>query len=303
MKKTLFYLSILAFAALGFNSCDEEEGLQPNEPEKTQSNDPEKTQSNDPDTVQTPVILPWIVGTWVGDTTDYHYPVVTFNSDSTYEWEYGGIHKMKDEGTYTFDSSRIVMKIKTIYEYEDDKYKPTSEYRKSDRVCKILDLREGLLKVELNDYFMGGGSGGFDFILYKKDFEQNITEKDLLGTWESYDEDGNIDERIVVSEQSFTSYSVWFDEDDSVLCVKKVVGSWSVSKNVLKVTPTNGYYSYSTGVDINNMTVYTYYDVDPETLEAEQWAETRYTPDEYTERIYLDDDKLYAGGYVFIKKK
>jgi hypothetical protein len=289
MRKTLFYLSILAIATVGFTSCDDEEGLP--------SNDPENTPSNNPDNGKTPAILPWIVGTWEGDSAEHHYPFVTFKSDSTYEWEYLGLHKMKDEGTYTFDSSRIVMKIKTIYEYEDGKYKPTSEYRKSDRVCKILNLKDGLLKVELNDYFMGGGSGGFDFILYKKDYEQNITKRDLQGTWESYESDGSLSERIIISDSTYTAYEVGMI--DTVLWARKTVGTWSIDKTTLKIKPSSLFFSYEMGNG-----GYVYSEVDPETLETENWAEATYSLDDYTVRIYLAEDKktLYALGTEFKKK-
>ena len=67
----------------------------------------------------------------------------------------------------------------------------------------------------------------------------------------------------------------------------------------MTVKPTAYMFSYEM---VNNE--YVYSPVDPETLEAEEWAVATWTPEEYTQKIYLAEDKktLYASGVVFKKK-
>ena len=273
MKKTLLF-TLLAFVATGFMSCDDKEEL-------------ETTDSG-------------IVGTWEGDFDEYHYPIATFKADGTYEWEWAGIHKMKDTGTYTYEEGKkIVMKPSKYYEYDDEKgkYVTGDPGYTGNRNCRIIELYPDMMRVNLSDYFMGGGQGeGFDFILYRKGMAQNIKAKDLEGTWEYSESDGSLSQRVIITENKYTAYEVWIM--DSTLCVEKSVGTWSLSKNELTVKPTDLWFSYE-----RVGTGYEYSPVNPETLEAETWTKASYTVDTYKEKIYLAGDKLYVSGRGFIKKK
>lgn len=79
-------MTLIAFAAFSLTSCDDDEKV------------PEQETG--------------IVGTWEGEADEYHYPVVTFNADGTYEWEWAGIHKMKDTGKYTYEEGKRIDKKK-----------------------------------------------------------------------------------------------------------------------------------------------------------------------------------------------
>lgn len=277
MKKAYLYLTLIAFASFSFVSCDEDENTLTEEG--------------------------GIIGTWEGDADEYHYPIATINADGTYEWEWAGIARFKDVGTYTYTDNKIVMTGKNFYEWDSEKGKYVDNdwvEGNTKRNIKIIDLTPGVMSVELNDYFMGGGQGeGFPFILYRKGLVQDIKTKDLEGTWESYDSDGSLGERIIISGNNFTAYEVW--TTDTILCAEKSTGTWSVKSNVLTVKPKDLYYSYSRPTGTGN---YVYSVVDPITLEAENWTKATYTPDEYEERIYLSDDKktLYVAGAKFTKK-
>lgn len=277
MKKAYLYLTLVAFASFSLASCD-------NEDEKNAINEDSG-----------------IVGTWEGDADEYHYPIAVINADGTYEWEWAGIARFKDVGKYTYEGNKIVMTATNYYEWDQDKGKyVTNEYIEGNpkRNIKILELSPGLMSIELNDYFMGGGQGeGFPFVLYRKGYVQNIQSKDLEGTWESYYEDGSLSERIILSGNSYTAYDVW--EMDSTLSVEKSTGTWSIQNSVMTVKPTAVMFSYER---VNND--YVYYPVDPETLETENWVSASWTRDEYTQKIYLAEDKktLYVAGIVFKKK-
>lgn len=277
MKKTFLYLTLIAFASFSFASCDDDENTLNEES--------------------------GIVGTWEGDADEYHYPIATINADGSYEWEWAGIARFKDVGKYTYTDNKIVMTATNYYEWDDEKggY-VVNKYIEGNpkRNIKVLDVTPGVMHVRLSDYFIGGGQGGYDFefVLYRKGLVQDIKAKDLEGTWESYDEDGSLDERVIISGSNYTAYEVW--TSDSVLCAEKTTGTWSVKNGVLTVKPSALYFSYSR----NGYGPYEYSPVDPETLEAEKWVQAGYSLDDYEVKIYLTEDKktLYAASAVFKKK-
>ena len=271
MKKTLFF-TLFAFAAVGFMSCDEEEN----------------TLNEDSG----------IVGTWEGED-QHHKPIATIKGDGTYVWEWVGGDRFKDEGKYTYEGDRIVMTPSAYYHWEENSYEPTEPWDRTPRKIKILDITPGLMRIELIDYLMGGSQSeqGFEFILYRQGLAQDIKAKDLEGTWETYESDGSLAERVVISGSNYTAYEVF--TRDTILCSVKSIGTWSIEKGVITVKPSEVNYSYEM---VNNNYVYSV--VDPETLEAEKWAKAQWSPDEYTRKIYLSDDKktLYVASVKFTKK-
>lgn len=117
------------------------------------------------------------------------------------------------------------------------------------------------------------------------------------GTWESYDSEGDLSERVILSGTNYTAYDVW--TMDTALCVEKSTGTWSIKNGVMTVKPTAVMFSYER---VNNE--YVYYSVDPVTLETENWIRASWEREEYTQKVYLTEDKktLYAAGVVFKKK-
>jgi hypothetical protein len=272
MKKAYLYLTLIAFASFSFVSCDEDENTLTEEG--------------------------GIIGTWEG-ADEHHWPIATINADGTYVWEWVGTDRFKDEGKYTYEGNKIVMKPSAYYHWEDKGYETTEPWDRGPRKITILDLTPGMMRIELIDYFMGGSDsdGGFEFVLYRQGLAQDIKAKDLEGTWENYESDGSLAERIVISGNNYTAYEM--STRDTILCGSKSVGTWSISKSVITVTPSEVFYSYEM---VNNEYVYSV--IDPETLEAETWTKARWSPDEYTRKIYLTEDKktLYVAGVKFTKK-
>lgn len=278
-KYSLF--AIMALAAIVFISCDKD---------KDDGKDVSDSE---------------LTGTWIGCQDEYHYPIVTFKNDGKYEWQWGGIAKLKDTGKYTYANKEIRMTPSEYYEYESSDFIKVDvpEYFSGTRRCKVLEINEGIMSIEVyGDYFMGGEDEyGFPYTLFKEGTEQNITQSDLKGTWENYDEKGNVTERMVFDGNRYTWYIVW-GWDGAQLEASKTVGTWSVSKGHMSLDPTDTWYSYETGVDSNNKTVYNYSTVDPKTLEAEKWTKTIYSPRSSTYRVYLSGGKLYMGSIVLIRK-
>ena len=281
MKKFNLF-AIMALLAIGFISCD-------------------KDKENGGDDVADSELS----GTWIGCQDEYHYPIVTFKNDGKYEWQWGGIAKLKDLGKYTYANKEIRMTPSEYYEYESSDFIKVNapEYFSGTRRCKVLEINEGIMSIEVyGDYFMGGEDEyGFPFTLFKEGVEQNITQSDLKGTWECYDEKGNVTERAVFEGNKYTWYNVW-GWDGAQLEATKSIGTWSAGKGILSLNPSDMWYSFETGVDSNNKTVYTYSTVDPKTLEAEKWTKTVYSPRSSTDRVYLAGGKLYMGRISLIRK-
>ena len=280
-KYSLF--AITALVAIGFISCDKDKD------DGKDSADSELT------------------GTWMGCQDDYHYPVVTFKNDGKYEWQWDGIAKLKDTGKYTYANNEIRMNPSEYYEFDTERKDfqkvSTPGYFSGTRRCKVYEINEGIMSIEVfGDYFMGGDDEyGFPYTLFKEGTEQNITQSELKGTWENYDEKGNVTGRVVFDGNKYTWYNVW-GWDGAQLEANKTVGTWSVSKGQMSLNPTDMWYSFETGVDSNNKTVYKYSTVDPKTFEAEKWTKTIYSPRSSTDRVYLAGGKLYMGMFVLIKK-
>ncbi|MBO7415687.1 MAG: hypothetical protein J6U22_03835 [Bacteroidaceae bacterium] len=280
-KYSLF--AIMALAAIVFISCDKDK-------------DDGKDVSDS-----------GLTGTWVGCQDDYHYPVVTFKNDGKYEWQWDGIAKLKDTGKYTYANNEIRMNPSEYYEFDTERKDfqkvITPEYFSGTRRCKVYEINEGIMSIEVfGDYFMGGDDEyGFPYTLFKEGTEQNITQSELKGTWENYDEKGNVTGRVVFDGNRYTWYNVW-GWDGAQLEANKTVGTWSVSKGQMSLNPTDMWYSFETGVDSNNKTVYNYSTVDPKTFEAEKWTKTIYSPRSSTDRVYLAGGKLYMGRIFLIRK-
>lgn len=286
MKKICF-VAFSAILALGFVSCDKEEGKQ----------------IPDGDIA--------IIGTWVGDSEETpHYVNVTYNADGSYVWYWEGIHRLKDTGKYTYSDNEIKMTISEYY--ERDYSSESTELRKVEapyaeydgkRTCKINEINEGIMAITVyGDYFMGGDELGFDFTLFREGVNQTITPASLKGTWEGYTTKGQLATRIIIDGNKYTEYSVW-GWDDNQLVASKENGNWSVSDGRITITPTESWLSYEIGVDDHNMTVEKYSTVNPQTLEAEKWSVNRYFVERsVTSKVYLGDGKLYLASGVLVKK-
>lgn len=283
--KRIYLLAFTALVVSGFVSCDK-------------TDDDKQISGGDSS----------LTGVWAGDPElSPHYAIVTFNEDGSYVWQWEGIHRLKDAGKYSYSDKEIKMNISEYW--EQDYSGETNDLKKTDapmdydgiRTCKVIEINPGILSVEVfGDYFMGGGEYGFPFVLFREGLDQNLTTSDFQGKWEGYDESGKVCTRVIFDGNNYTSYNVWTDKDR--LVAMKQFGTWSVSKNVLSQTPVNVWYSYETGVDSNNKTVYTYSTVNPETFEADEWTPITYTARGTSNKVYLGDGKLYIGEAVIFKK-
>ncbi|MBO4467418.1 MAG: hypothetical protein J5745_04850 [Bacteroidales bacterium] len=283
--KRLFALTLMAIAAFVTISCDKDDAES------------------------------GVVGTWQMRADEYHYFDATFNSDGTYVWNWmGASGGIKDEGTYTFENDQITMKATTMWE-ED--YENKGHYNKTSLSSfewhgkRVVTVHKNLGGVAFWDWkgdFLIQDSENFRFgkdgvIVFKKGFDFKIKKSDLIGTWEEYNEDNSLSRRLIVEDGKFKDYSVWYNEDGS-LCVHKEIGTWTLSSNVLSMKFTNGYSSYML-LGWNKETQqndYLYYNVNPDTLEAEQWESYTY---DYTQElyIYIDGNKVVSNMGTLFKKK
>lgn len=281
MRK-IYLLVVAALAAVGFTSCEK-------------GNDDVKVVDSD------------LVGTWAGEPdVSPHYPIVTFQDNGNYVWVWDGIHKHKDLGTYSFSGNEIKMNIAEYYQQD---YSGSGELVKVDspleyggvRTCKVVSMNPGVLSIVVfDDYYMGTECS---FILFREGLEQSITVSDLNGTWETFDEGGSVNGRIVVNQGNYTMYTVWSDSNNNnQLAAYKLEGTISIERGFLTMSPTNQWNSFRTGVDQHQQTTYTFYTVNPQTFEAEQWVESDYPPRVTSTKVYLSEGKLYTSMGVLYKK-
>ena len=108
----------------------------------------------------------------------------------------------------------------------------------------------------------------------------------LNGEW-LFKEDGELLARLVVNGNNYQIWQVqpYFQE----LAVVKDEGQWSYANGYLTLTPTSKAYSYENA----RTGGYVYSQVDPETLEAEEWHVAQYELDEMKIPAYKSKDTFY----------
>lgn len=251
-------------------------------------------------------------GTWLMRANEHHYFDATFNSNGTYEWEWKGVARFKDTGSYTEKDGVITMTPEKLYEsdYETGELVQVSlsDFQWSGpRKVTILSVEggvawwkwEGDFLMQNTDDFTGG------IMIFKKGYNFNIKKSDLLGTWEIKREDGFVESRIVIGDGTFSWYDAYEQPDaECGIAVRKDSGTWTLDENVLQIKATGSASSakslgYNQSLGKNE---YIYSNVNPETLEADQWYSTTVNWDS-TYYIYLKDSELSLGmAGVFARK-
>lgn len=256
-----------------------------------------------------------VVGTWQMRADEYHYFDATFKSDGTYEWVWmgaGGI--MKDAGSYTYADKTITMKPSSFY--EEDYENPGKLIKKSasdfgwsgPRTVNVVSYSDGVAYWHWQGDFLMENSEFFNegepIIIFRKGYDYKIKKSDLVGTWEDEGSDGALTRIVIKNDNTYALYWSWNDEDGT-LSVSKETGTWELSSNVLSLTAITHYSSFkSLGWNAETQqNEYIYYNVDPVTLEAEQWESYDYSkPIKSDYYLVLSDGKMVTNYGTFTKK-
>lgn len=256
-----------------------------------------------------------IVGTWQMRADEYHYFDATFKADGSYEWVWmGASGTIKDTGTYTYEEKTITMKPSKFY--EEDYENPGQFVSVSaenfgwsgPRTVTVVSYSDGVAYWRWKGDFMIDDSDWFNngdpIVIFRKGYDYKIKKSDVLGTWED-GADGSITRMVVNSDDTYALYWSW-SQEDGTLSVSKETGTWSLSGNVLSLTAITQYASFKS-LGYNRETQqneYVYYNVNPDTLEADQWETYNYaepiTTDYY---LVLSDGKMVTNFGTFTKKK
>lgn len=251
-----------------------------------------------------------IIGTWLMRVDEYHYFDATFKKDGSYVWEWKGAGgRLQDTGSYTYENNVVTMTASKFYEedYETEEMKAADMPQDWSRV-RTVTFVENLGPVAWwtwsGDHFAENSSmfGGDDpVIVFKEGADLGIKSGDLKGTWEA--EFDGWTERIIFEDGTFTWYSLWkSDEAECGYSLNKDTGTWTLKGNALSFDCKKAYYSfavfYNPGTQKNE---YTYYDVKPDTFEAEKW---RSVDQEWSQTyyIYIKGKELFLTRGTYTKK-
>lgn len=246
---------------------------------------------------------PEIEGTWLMRANEHHYFDATFKAGGDYEWKWMGVSGTRiDEGTYTFVNGVVTMTPATFK--EEDYNNPGKLISVSSsifgwsgpRTIKVTPITEGAALWEWeNDWMIQSTKElGYPVLVLREDFTQNVSEALMKGTWERYDSEGKLEARVIVIGNAYTYYEVY--EMSGHMAVCKTVGTWSHQGAVLTLTPSEALYSYK-----YENGVYSFNDVNPETLECETWIKASYTPNPISMSVCISDGKIYTtweGTYI-----
>ena len=265
-----------------------------------------------------------ILGTWRMIGEDYHPAIATFKSNGEYEWEWGGITGLKDNGTYTMKNGVITMTIKERWECETgwkDQQIVHGDWTKiteidpedpTTRVCTVYTVQESFLIWNFGgDYFYRPETeygyteyNAVIFMLNDKFQEPNIKidENLVKGEWISKDSEGKLNGRLIIKDNNYTLYSAFpFSlQDESgewieVLTSSKITGTYRFDRGFF-IVDTDMYYSSYKYVGYDSKTGRTLYDystVDPQTLEAEEWIEAEEYEETEQIMVYVYGNKLF----------
>lgn len=304
MKKHSLLFALAAIAALAV-SCGDNKGL-------------ETTDSA-------------ILGTWYMMGESYHPVIATFNADGKYEWEYGGITGLKDNGTYTKQGNVITMNIEQMWQkdgervwHDDGTVEIDGNWQKSDwegsgskvRTCTILMIQEPvLIWTQSGDYFFGEDEMVVFMSRKASDMDgidTGVKASDLQGEYESRNSDGTLVGRLIIEGNNFTTYSLFTDMsfNDGVQTVHnyttKDTGTFSINAGKITINTKMHYGGFKS--EQNPLTyewTYTYSKFDPATLESEEWLSQNEA--DWVEEFILfrDGSNLYygVGAHAYAWKK
>ena len=246
---------------------------------------------------------PEIEGTWLMRANEHHYFDATFNANGNYEWKWmGASGTMIDAGSYTFVNGVVTMTPNTfkITNYTTGALVAVNAeefgWPGDPRVVKVTPITEGAALWEWeNDYMIQSTKDlGYLVLVLREDFTQSVNEALMKGTWERYDSEGKLAARVIVIGNAYTYYEVYGINGHTAVC--KTIGTWSHQGAVLTLTPSEALYSYK-----YENGQYSFNDVNPETLECENWIKASYTPDPMSMSVCICDGKIYTtweGTYI-----
>lgn len=237
------------------------------------------------------VVVTGIEGTWQWD--DYHHPfTITFQSNGKYNFETIGF---KDEGSYTFSNNVISCRLSKRWSCEtgwnnnervnvNDTWEEIELESYDSRSFDVSLLENGICICTLHDEFYGFMEG--EIMLVNSNVRITLGGSDLDGKWIS--RDGQT--MMARLEVSGNRYTIWqrllYSQAPAAT---KEVGTWSYSNGYLTLTPTHLYYSSH-----HLASGGTAYETLSDDLEAENWHETEYEPEESRLPAYKKDKTLYV---------
>lgn len=237
---------------------------------------------------------PEIEGTWIMRANEHHYFNATFNANGTYEWKWMGASDPRiDEGDYTFVNGVVTMTPKTfkITDYQGKMVSLSATdfgWPGGDRIVKVKPITTGAALWEWeNDYMIQSTEGMAPILVIREGFSQNVKESQMAGTWERYSDDGKLEARVIIIGNKYTYYEVYDINGHMGVC--KTIGTWSHKNATLTLTPSEVLYSYKYEGGI-----YTFNDVNPESLECETWIKAAYTPDPMETYVCVYDGNIYT---------
>ena len=265
MRK-LFYLA-LAVMPFAFSACDVEDVEKDGEDAATVTE---------------------LEGTWYYE--DSHHPFTIVFKGETYTFETPGF---KDQGTFTYQNNLITCHLTDRWsgdvEWNDGKRVSAGNWEKisldgyTGRTFKVSLLENGVCIGKLTDEFYGGKP--IEIMLLCKGVRISINSSELDGEW-LFKENNEVLARLVVDGNNYT---IWQEMPYSQqAAATKEHGEWSYENGFINLSPDSMFFSYA-HID----TGYVYSRVDPATLEAEEWFQTQYEPDDMKIPAYKSKDTFY----------
>ncbi len=256
-----------------------------------------------------------VVGEW--SFSDSHHSItIDLKKDGTYSWE---TVDMKHTGTWTYADSKVTLSAKEFFtsgiiwteegmRVSDGKWVSSpaaNHFEGSGAATSVYSVDPLVTGAAIWTHTAGNifePIGELPLLMYKGDINLSIKNGEIDGTWSAKDETGET--RIKIEGNKFTSWVYDTTGDDT--CIK-TTGTWCYSKGYLNINPEHEYFSYSRGATGGD---YTYSAINPDTLEAENWAEAQYDLDAYKVKMVLVEGKLVGymnpwGGEIItlVKKK
>lgn len=240
-----------------------------------------------------------IEGTWLMRWDGSHYFDATFKKDGSYEWLWqGAAGLMKDTGKYTFQNNVITMTPSKYYREDWSNEGQLIEYTAEDfewsgpRTVYVLENHGSYAfwKWE-GDHLLREAE---NIPMFRKG-AKNVKSSDMKGTWEGVQYDEKI--RYVFDGTNFAEYGIAEATESQPLHVGKRSGTYTVEDNIITLSFKKSQRSFKHLGGTN----YTWYTVDPQTYESDQW-ETFDVDFNSKYYVFIADKKLYMESLVLTKK-
>lgn len=221
---------------------------------------------------------------------DSHHPFTIEFKGNNYTFETPGF---KDQGTFTYNNNVITCHLTDRWSgevsWQDGKRVSAGNWEKIDldeyrsRTFTVSLLENGVCIGTLVDAFYGGEP--IEIMLICEGARISINSSELNGEW-LFKEDNVLLARLVVDG---SNYTIWQESPYSQqLAATKEEGEWSYDNGFLNLSPSALYFSYQ-----YTDSGYVYSQIDPATLEAEEWFQSQYEPDDMKIPAYKSKDTFY----------